>query len=184
MMKYFRLLDDMSVPGRWFLNAPVDSRGQEIDSRAFMAGGYVETVGGLTIPLHKAGTPLDFTLADLGMPVVRREVGELLERIAPNEVQIIPVTVEGQSVSYGIVNVIPVIRCLDEDQSEVLFWDESDGRPDKVGQYRMVTDMKVDPDRVGQTQIFRIDGWKIALIVSQRIRAALSGVSGAIFEEV
>lgn len=183
-MRHFRLLDDMSVPDRWFLNGPTDSRGQEVDPRTFTSGGYVEIVGGLTISLRQAGTPLDFTLADLGMPVVRREIGELLTRIAPTEVQMIPAKVETQSVSYAIVNVIPVVRCLDEEKSEVMVWGESDGRPDKVGQYRMVTDMKIAPDRVGATQIFRIDGWKIALIVSQRVRDALSGVKGAAFEEV
>jgi len=83
-----------------------------------------------------------------------------------------------------VVNVTRSVPCLDEANSNVMFWTEADGRADKLGQYRMVTDMHVDSDRVGREVLFRLGGWTIALIAAEPVREALAGIDGAVFEPI
>ena len=171
---------------RWFLRAPLDANSKEVDPRTFTSGVRSTSSGVLTIPVRQWGTPMDFTLADFSMPVVRKYVGDVLEQVAPGDLQRIPARVVSRPEDYEVLNVISVVNCLDEARSEVSRWTQEDGRPEKVGQYRMVTNLHVDPRRVGKAQVFRIDGWKVALIISEFVRDALIGrkITGAVFEEV
>ncbi|GMU01423.1 hypothetical protein KH5H1_55430 [Corallococcus caeni] len=61
-----------------------------------------------------------------------------------------------------------------------------DGRPDRVGQYRDVDGMRIDPTQVGDARVFRTWGWSIALIVSEDIKLALERIraTGIRFTEV
>ncbi len=70
-----------------------------------------------------------------------------------------------------------LIRCIDDEASEeVIRWTPEDGRPDRVGQYRDVDGMRIDPPQVGDAQVFRTWGWSIALIVSEDIKLALERI--------
>jgi anthranilate phosphoribosyltransferase len=65
-------------------------------------------------------------------------------------------------------------------------WKAEDGRPEKVGEYRYVHGMRIDPTRVGDARIFRTWGWRIALVVSEDLKRAIeeAGLTGARFVEV
>ncbi len=93
---------------------------------------------------------------------------------------------EGQTEPYDIINILPEVRCLDEDASEIMWWTETDERPEKVGEYRMITDMVIDSERAGMAPLFRLAGWQIAIICSEAFRSALAGerYSGLVFEEL
>ncbi|HKQ79085.1 MAG TPA: DUF1629 domain-containing protein [Blastocatellia bacterium] len=140
----------------------------------------------LTVPLRKPGKPLGLTLADFDMPVASKEVADLLVSLAPKDIQRIPVEVSSQPLDYEIINVTTTIKCLDEKESEILWWTEADKRPDKVGQYRMITMLKIIPELVKKSQVFRIEGWKIALVMSETVKIALekSGITGIRFRKV
>ena len=75
---------------------------------------------------------------------------------------------------------------MDETRSEIMRWKHEDGRPDKVGRYRMVGNLTIDPTRVRNRHIFRIDDWEIALIVSERLKIALEAIPelGVVFSPV
>lgn len=185
-MKYFRLTDDMTFPGRWFLNGIHAATGQSVDPRVFTSAAPVSDHKPVRVSVRVPGTPLDFTLGDFDVPVITAAVARILEPLASADLQLMPARIEGVAGDHEILNVVHAIACLDERRSEFIRWTEADGRPDKIGQYRMVTKLHVDPVRVGPAQVFRIDGWKVALVVSEAIRAALvsSGLSGMVFTEV
>jgi hypothetical protein len=67
----------------------------------------------------------------------------------------------------------------------VLYWRPEDERPDKLGKYRNVVGLKVDPARVGGANIFRPWGWIVVLLVSERVKLALEaeGITGPLFIE-
>ena len=91
---------------------------------------------------------------------------------------------EGHSEPYFILNALRIIRCIDDARcEEVLYWLPEDERPDKLGAYRNVVGLKVDPAKVGDTHIFRPWGWTVALIVSERLKRAFEaeGLTGARF---
>jgi len=91
------------------------------------------------------------------------------------------------TMSYFILNSLRVVRCIDDAAcEEVKYWSPEDGQPELVGEYRVVSGMRIAPSRVGGAHIFRPWGWPVALVVSEEIKSALerAGASGTKFEEV
>ncbi|WP_257463606.1 imm11 family protein [Archangium lipolyticum] len=186
--RYYDLFDNMYVPGRWHLRTPVDSQGEWIDTWQFNEGRVLEFQGPIRFPVKPAGITLEFTLSSFGIPVVHRRVVSLFERLGmQKEVQFIPVEVEGQSEPWFILNALQVIKCIDDARcEEVFYWLPEDNRPDKEGQYKNVRGLKVDPAKIGDANIFRPWGWKVVLIVSERVKLAMEqeGITGTEFVEV
>jgi len=110
----------------------------------------------------------------------------LLSELAANDVQFIPGDIEGQPDQYLVMVATRLIRCIDEKVSEVSFWKPEHGVPEKVGQYMGVDRLRIDKAKVGNAQVFRAEGWEVALIVSGEIKDALErmGATGTRFEEV
>ncbi len=188
-LRYFELFDDVNVPGRWELNDPTDQSGREVENPwMFRKGEPVQFEERLKVPLTRPGRPLDFSMAGVGVtPVIHAKVAAILTQLAPADVQLLPVDVAAQSEPYFIANVTRVVRCIDDEASEeVRYWKPGDGRPEKVGKYRAVSGMRIDPTKVGDAKVFRTWGWTIALIVSEDIKEALerAGITGVKFKEV
>lgn len=185
-MRYYQLLDDIGHPNRWFLQAPVDPTGAEVDPRLFTAGAPVAVAGPLSVRVRQAGHPLDFTLADFDMPVVCCGTGELLSQLAPGDVQRVPVRVDGREEPYEILNVVTRRQAIDERRSVITRWTEEDGWPEKLGQYFMVSRLAIEPEAAAGAGIFRLTGWEIAVVVSDTVRRALLAheVTGVKFEAV
>ncbi|KFE68601.1 hypothetical protein DB31_7838 [Hyalangium minutum] len=140
----------------------------------------------LRIPVETAGTPLDFTEAGIMIPVVHVRVASMFAELAPDDVQLIPVDVEGQPDQYLILVATRRIHCIDEKASRIELWTHEDGVPHKVGQYFSVRDLRIDKSKVGSAQVLRCEGWTGPLIVSGEIKDALDriGATGTRFEEV
>ncbi|SEM48090.1 hypothetical protein SAMN05444354_117107 [Stigmatella aurantiaca] len=185
--RFFKLADDVYVPHRWHLDTPADSQGHPVDDRRFLYGTPVPVEGRLRIPVESAGTPLDFTQAGIGVPVVHvRIASSIFAELAPDDVQLIPVDVDGQPAQYLILVATRLLRCIDEQASRIEFWTPEDGVPHKTGQYSSVRDLRIDRAKVGSAQVFRCEGWMGPLIVSGDIKDALErmGATGTRFEEV
>jgi len=186
--KYFELTEDMTRPERWLLGDPVDDQGQEVRTRRFMSGEPTRVDDRLRFPMYHPGTPLDFTRCDPGaVPVVTEKVTRVLTELAPGDVQLFPVEVEARPETYFLVNVVRLVRCIDDEASaEVRYWKPEDGRPEKVGQYRDVYGMRIDPSTVGEARLFRPWGWRVALIVAEDVKEALerTDATGLEFREV
>jgi hypothetical protein len=187
LQRYFELHDDVNVPRRWHLKNPADAEGRELDDPwQFTSGKLLQLSGRLRIPVEHAGRPLDFSEAGLGIPVVHVKVASLFSELAPGDVQLIPVEIDGQPDQYLILVVTNLIRCIDEAASKVRFWTAEHGVPHKIGKYIAVDRMRIDKAKVGAARVFRTEGWEGSLIVSGDIKAALEsvGATGLRFEEV
>jgi len=186
--RYFELTEDMTSPDRWLLGDPLDEQGKEVRGRRFMSGEPTRVDGRLRVPVYHPGTPLDFTRVDTGgFPVVSEKVARVLAEVARGDVQLFPVEVESRPEPYFLLNVACLVRCIDDAACvEVSYWTPEDGRPDKVGQYRAVSGMRIDPSKVGDARVFRPWGYRGTLLVSEEVKEALerSGASGLEFTEV
>ena len=185
--RYFDLSDDVYVPGRWHLRTPIGEAGQEVDPWQFTEGHPVELSGRLKLAFRVVGRPLDFTLAGLDIPIVHVKLASIFQELAPNDVQLLPVDIEGLPEQFCILIATRLLPCIDEKASgEVRHWKPENGRPEKVGQYRVVSGMRIDPSKVGDAKVFRTWGWTVALIVSEEIKEALERVeaTGVKFKEV
>jgi hypothetical protein len=186
--RYFELSDDVYIRGRWHLGDPVDQEGNEINPWQFAKGERLDITGRMRIPLDQRGRPLDFCKTPLtAAPVVNQKVATLLTELDSASVQLFPVDIPTQHEPYFLVNVLHVIKCIDDARcEEVQYWLPEDGRPDKTGNYRLVAGLRIDPMAVGDARIFRPWGWRVALIVREDLKQALerAGVTGLHFQEV
>ncbi|WP_164010920.1 imm11 family protein [Pyxidicoccus trucidator] len=187
--RYFRLAIDEYVKGRWYLDEPTDLAGQEIDDIwAFIQGRPVEAPGALRIPLARPGKPLAFDLTTAAMsPVVNTPVAAVFRELAPEDVQLFPVEVETQTEPYYLLNVARTVRCIDERAcAEVQVYTAADGRPDRIGEYRAVSGLRIDTSKVGDERVFRPWGWPPPIIVAGELKEALerTGILGGRFDEV
>ncbi|MCP3136881.1 imm11 family protein [Pyxidicoccus xibeiensis] len=186
--RFYQLDDDVSAPGRWTLDNPTDARGEELENPwQFTDGRALNLTGRLNVPVESAGRPLDFTLAGFSVPVIHVLLAELFTELAPGEVQLLPVDVDGQPEQFLILVATRLIQCIDDQRSaEVRYWRPEDGLPEKVGQYSAVHGMRIDPARVGEARIFRPEGWPGVLIVSEELKEALERIraTGVKFTEV
>ncbi|MCP3144192.1 imm11 family protein [Pyxidicoccus xibeiensis] len=190
LMRYFDLTEDVYSPGRWHLDTPVDGQGQEVGSWLFLEGQAASVTEPLKVALYRRGKPLDYSQADAGIvPVVHPRVASVFEELARGDVQTFPIQVEGQPEPYVLINVIRVVKCIDDQASEhVERWipeDEND-QPERAGEYRNVVGMRIDKSLVGDAKVFRPWGWNVVLVVSEDIKEALerTGASGMKFVEV
>jgi hypothetical protein len=182
-MRYYRLLDDLYIPNRWHLGdvsaSGVDMKAS-LDSLSYLATNTVD------VEISSDGSPLDYSHTAFGVPVAKTRLAQAVGEVSPLEVQRIPARV-GPYGQYEVLHCIRSVACLDENRSTTLKWLPGDHRPDKVGQYRMVIDLRVDAGRIPtDAHFFRIEGWAVALIVSARAKECMHAVGcfGAKFEEV
>jgi hypothetical protein len=184
--RFFDLADDVNFSHRWHLAMPRDSQGRKVDHGQFFCGAPVHIKERLRVPIEIAGKALDFTEAGISIPVIHVRVASMFAELAPDDVQLIPVDVEGQPDQYLILVATRLIRCIDEQASRIELWTHEDGVPHKVGQYSSVRDMRIDKSKVGSAKVFRCEGWRGPLIVSEEIKNALEhmGATGTRFEEV
>lgn len=175
--RYFKLSDDVYLPGRWELGKLTDQRGEEIWPALLMRGEPAQVEGHIKAPVKIPGQPLDFSHAAFGIPVVHARIASIFRELAAQDVQLLPVELEGHPEQYLILNATRVVKCIDDQASEeVRYWKPEDGRPEKTGQYRAVYGMRIDPSRVGNAKVFRTWGWTVALIVSEELKEALEGI--------
>ncbi|HYO70252.1 MAG TPA: DUF1629 domain-containing protein [Archangium sp.] len=186
-VKYYKMYDDVYVPERWHLRLPVDEQGEWIDTWQFHEGRVLAIKGSIRFPVKPGGVALEYT-ESMGVPIIHRRVVSLFERLGlQKEVQFLPVEVEGQTEPWFILNVLRVIRCIDDARcDEVFYWEPEDGEPDRIGEYQNVRGLKVDVEKIGDAHILRPWGWRVVLIVSEHVKHAMEaeGITGARFLEV
>ncbi|HEX8438770.1 imm11 family protein [Archangium sp.] len=185
---YFELWDDMDVPGRWVLRQKdIDEHGRRVEPWLFDKGTILHLEGRPVLGISHPGVPLDFSLTELATPIVTERVVSVFEHLElGREVQFIPAQVEEHPEPYFILNVLQVIRCIDDTRcEEVGYWKPEDGIPELVGKYEKVSGLKVDPAKMGDANICRPWGWTGAIIVTERVKLAMerAGITGTRFRE-
>ncbi|AKQ63786.1 hypothetical protein A176_000698 [Myxococcus hansupus] len=158
------------------------------DPYIFAAGQSVSVKGRLEVPVDAPGKRLDFCTAGIGAaPILHVRVAALLAEMAPDDVQLVPVDIQGAPDQYLILVATQRIRCIDDQASEeVRYWEPAHGQPERVGDYKSVMGLRIDTTKVGNAKVFRTEGWTIALIVSEDIKLALEhlGATGVKFTPV
>jgi hypothetical protein len=184
--KFFRIVDNAELEGRWWLKSPCELNGKPINPELFCDGKLLDFRPPLTISIRHDGKPIDWTFADFEMPVVSKRTVTLLRNICEDDFQSFTAIIEGYGDDFKVLNFLKTFQCLDEKKSDILFWTKEDERLDKIGQYRQIVNMRIDSSRVRDANIFRIAGWEIALIVSKKIKDEFlkEKITGVQFVEV
>ena len=187
MSKHYELTDDMRIPSRWHLRTPIDEHGQKLNPWQFTEGRWLEPRGLIRFPVRPDGVTLDFTLDAFSNPVVHGRVVQLFEQLGIQEVQFLPVQVDGHAGPYFILNALRILRCIDDARcAEVKYFTPEDGQPEKIGEYKYVRGMRIDPAKTEGARVLRPWGWTLSLILSEDLKQALEaeGITGTRFVEV
>ena len=121
------------------------------------------------------------------VPIVSEAVANVFRTLTPDDVQLFPVTVEGELGQYFVVNTIKAVDCIDEvNCREVHHYTEDDPFPEYAGEYRWIYGLRIDPAKTEGAHVFRLKKFKIAFIVSEEVKDALAraGNLGVSFERV
>lgn len=126
-------------------------------------------VASVKLFVYEKGGSRDYQETPLGVPVFSVRLRQIVERIAPDEVQFIPVEIEAQE-SYFIANVLSSVECLDFEESLLDFKEDAAGKPIRV---KGAVRLRVLPENAAGHHIFRIKEWPIPLIISQELATAM-----------
>lgn len=179
-MAFHRFGSATGPEDRWYLASPHNASGEEVDPRLFTEGRPIDLPANLYITKRRRGRSLDFTLADFDMPVVSAQLASLLLDFARDCIQLLPAQVEDEQGEFFILNVTRTVPCISDEHSGVMRWNQCDGRPEKVGQYRMVVNPVLTAANHSGAAMFRAAGWEIMLLASDDLARVLlnSGLSG------
>jgi hypothetical protein len=168
---FYRVLVDPSAQMDWYPAAPADASGNTIDPRVFTS--CVRYDGPqLSMPTRVAGRAAPITFGPFDVPILRPDIAARIATVAPDDVQLVAVSTEhGQRT---ILNVMAQPDAIDPERTVGERWPESAGRQDKIGRYRTILHLFIDPARVGPSFVFRPDGWRSALIISESVRKELT----------
>jgi hypothetical protein len=182
-LAFFHLTDDVNIPGRWHIGVLHTVDGEEASLRR---GERYEGPQPLVADVTHPGVMLEFSLTSFAMPVISNRLASAISSIADSDIQLVDIKGDGQGI-VQLLNVIRVVRCVDESRSKVIKWTKNDHRADLAGQYRQVINLTIDPAQVpSDVHIFRVWGWQVALIVSEWMKALMerTGCHGARFAPV
>ena len=185
-MRYFELIDDMSMRmrWRWHVGEILLPDGSEPRLRA---GIRFDDGRPLHADVTHVGHVLDYCETSFGVPIATKALADTISSIVGPDVQCIPVTISGQ---WGrmVLNALRLIRCIDEQRSEFQKYTEGNPiRPDLAGHYESVPKMVLDRSAIRpDAHFFRIMYWEVALIVSEVVKDAMErvGCYGAEFVEL
>ncbi|MBK8254928.1 MAG: hypothetical protein IPK82_20000 [Polyangiaceae bacterium] len=182
-MRYYDLVDDMSSPNRWHVGEITLSDGSEPHLRI---GVPLDSDLPLRAAVHHEGPALEFSLTSFAVPIATEKLAKVVRNLAGADVQCLPLEIEGHE-RRVVLNVLRIVNCVDERLSKFTKWTLKDHRADLAGQYHSITRLILDTNRIPKdAHIFRLWGFRVALIVSEELREAMQhvGCKGADFREV
>ena len=177
-MKYYRLLEDMNSADRWYLGK-IENINNWITHSDVLPDS-------LDINLVQDGPEIDFTLTEnYVVPIISQRLKEKL--MAVSNIRFVSVKPIGKKCIYTYFAMIveKVVDCIDEEKSKFEKFQNNDPiRPDMAGQYSAFFDMKIDKEKIEGLDIFRIENFEIAIVVSENIVNKLHsyGVRGIRFK--
>jgi uncharacterized protein DUF1629 len=175
-MKYYKLLDNIYYPQRWYLGDIVP----DDDNWKFIYGHRIDETTlspNLEVEVYVDGRSMDYTKTEAyGVPVVSERLMKALSFI--DTLQFIPVIIK--NVKYYVMVVCSLVDCVDESRSDFDRYEENNlVRPDKAGEYKCFYKLKIDAQRVGLNKIFRLKGYDIVIIVSEEIKHLIESASSS-----
>lgn len=188
MERHFYSVELGDVP-RWLLETPTRDSGDAFDEPWMFADGRVlPDLGPLKARIAHPGRrrAFDFSVIEAA-PIVSEAAANVFRTLAPNDIQLFEVSIEGVPERYFVVNATKVVDAIDEARCrEVHHYDEDDPASGHEGEYNWIYGLRIDPSKTEGAQVFRLKKFKIAFIVSEEVKNALERVGnlGVSFERV
>lgn len=173
-MNYYDLFP--SSDDGWHLIAKdTFSDGSPVDTYRYRRCQRVYDLRPVPVEIQVSGKPIDFYDMVLSGPVLSKRLADCWQSIAPQDIQRIPATVEGDNNEWEVIVVLNSIDCIDHKRSKITSYFPLD-HPDFPGKPRAVLYLILDPDCIGGHHIFRPKGWESMIVVSETIKNAMEAM--------
>jgi hypothetical protein len=185
-LQLFDVIQDEEA-NAWFLRTPRYENGEEILGAEFRRGKRWNFERALHTNVYAQGNQVTWSFGGRNTSCVASHVMTTLRSSLPADcLEGVPIQIAGCSDQYEILNVLDIVDCVDEDQSEFGRWTQADGRPDMVGRYRGIPRMVLDSKRALGHDLFLVKNWEVVMVCSSRIRDLLidQGVTGIKFAPI
>ncbi len=174
---------------QWYIATPVPVSGGAFEEPWMFGEGHsLPEPGAARARVRNPGPKRTFVFAGVERtPIVSEAVANVFRARAPDDVQLFPVTVEGEVEPYFIVNAAKASDSIDEANCrEIQHYAEDEPFPEYAGQFRWINGLRIDPAKAEGAHVFRLKKFKTAFIVSEDIKTALEAVGnlGVSFERV
>jgi hypothetical protein len=171
--RYFRLYDDMSTDKRWYLDGPWGADKSWLGT-SLSSGKRFDGASPLFCDVHHSGPPLELTMTLEDVPVVNERVAEIFDIHCKDDAQLIPARASEGDAKLWAVNVLAAPDCIDDARcDQASRYTAEDGEPDRIGEYRLIIGLRIDPARAGGHAILRPRGWWVCVIVAEPLAKAL-----------
>ena len=157
-------------PSSWHLDQFVDADGAAIDLTLFTLSQTLQWTSPLRCKVSIEGRETDLTFTAFGVPITIRALSQQLMALAPHDLQMLPLIVEGSPNSFDVVNVLPRLHALDDDRSIGGRWPT--GSP-SAGQWLYVLHAALKSQAVHGHSLFRVHGWLPPIFCTEAVRAVL-----------
>jgi hypothetical protein len=184
-MNIYRLKDELREPTRWFLSVPTSSDSRDL-TWSFNTARRFEQITPLFTKLDQDGRKVDFTFGAFDVPILNFAAMSVFQTYERECVEFIPTIVEGERDAYFIMNILAEADCLDESASLITWWAPGDGRPDRIGTYRMLAREVYDCSITKLPAIFRLSKFSVMIMVRDDLRKAIddAGLTGLFCDEL
>lgn len=185
MTKYFNVTVGWVAGESLTVDRLCDDAGEPLDESTLVQCIPCRARLPLRYEARKGGRVYDWNWGLFLLPIIRSAIAEQLLEVAGADVELVPLEVPGVEEPMSVVNILSRPDCVDELRSaEVRRFTAADGDPERVGKYKWVGGLIVDPLRVGGANLFRVAGYEIAMVASRRFvdvarRAAWTGIDFA-----
>jgi hypothetical protein len=176
----------------WHLRIMRDARGGDGAGyrwRDLTWARHVDVAPPLEITIAKRGIERDITLdIGAGAPILSTRAATVIRSLGFDDVELLPAVLEGRKDEYFVMNVLSVVKCVDEDRTQyVEKWTNDSYRADRTGEYKRLMGIVIHPSLATGRNLFRIWGsFAASIIVSRAMKEALeqNDVTGVRFRDV
>ncbi|MGA2233265.1 MAG: hypothetical protein ABSH22_20370 [Tepidisphaeraceae bacterium] len=131
----------LDSPDKWRLEIQRDRRGADGgDNRwkDFTWARRVDVAPPLQISVLKTGAKRDVTFdIATSAPVLSARAAQILRSLGDEDIELISARVEGEADEYFVMNVLSLVKCLDEEKTQLVEkWTTDSYRPDRTGEYK------------------------------------------------
>ena len=165
----------------WFIEKPYFPDGKMVGTWDFMKCHAINPPYiGLSAKTSYGEVVTDVCFGAFDIIYARPKMADAMLACAGDEIQLVPVHVDGFNEDVFIVNVLNKVKCIDESRSLFEKWALGNAeRPDRAGEYKMIRELFIDPNATEGRNILRPWGWTTQVIVSEKFKEAVESVGSA-----
>jgi hypothetical protein len=142
----------------------------------------------LQISVLKTGAKRDVTFdIATSAPVLSARAAQILRSLGDEDIELISARVEGEADEYFVMNVLSLVKCLDEEKTQLVEkWTTDSYRPDRTGEYKRLWGIVIDPAPAIGRKFFRLWGSRQHIITSRAVKEIFEreGMTGVRFSDV